>query len=67
MWAIGDKICGLHGWLWLRGRASILLSEGRWLNSPGLHAEVSLGKILNPKLLLKCWSVPCMAATTISV
>lgn len=42
------------GWLWLRGRASILLSEGSWFYSPGLHVEVSLGKILRPKLLLMC-------------
>ena len=34
---------------------------------PGLHVEVSLVKILNPKLLLMCWSASCMAATTISV
>ena len=40
------------GWLWLRGRASILLLEGRWFDSPGLHVKVSLGKILNPELLL---------------
>ena len=39
-------------------------SEGRWLDSPGLHVEVSLG---NPKLLLMCWSALCMAATTISL
>ena len=31
-----------------------------------LHVEVSLGEILNPKLLLMCWSAPCMAATAIS-
>ena len=41
----------------------LLLSEGRWFHSPGLHVEVSLGKILNPKLLLMWWSAPCMAAT----
>ena len=50
--------------MWLRGRASVLLSEGHWFDSPGLHVEVSLGKILNPKLLLMCWSAPWMAATT---
>ena len=33
----------------------------------GLHVEVSFGKILNPKLLLMCWSASCMAATTTSV
>ena len=32
-----------------------------------LYVEVSLGKILNPKLLLMCWLAPCMAATDISV
>ena len=31
-----------------RGRASVLLSEGRWFDSTGLHVEVSLGKIPNP-------------------
>ena len=40
------------GQLWLRGRASVLLLEDPWFDSPGLHVEVSLGKILNPKLLL---------------
>ena len=50
-----------------QGRASILLSERLWFDSPGLHVEVSLGKILNPKLLLMCWLAPCIAATTISV
>ena len=34
---------------------------------PRLHVKVSLGKTLNPKLILMCWSAPCMAATTISV
>ena len=38
--------------LWLRGRASFLLSEGRWFDFPGLHVKVSLGNILNPKLLV---------------
>ena len=33
----------------LKGKASILLSEGCWFDSPGLHVEVSLGKILNPQ------------------
>ena len=37
------------GRLWLGGRASVLLSEGHWFDSPGLHVEVSLGKILNHK------------------
>ena len=27
-----------------------MLSEGRWFDSPGLHVEVSLGKILNSKI-----------------
>ena len=34
---------------------------------PGLHDKVSLGNILNSKLLLMCWSATCMAATVISV
>ena len=25
------------GWMWLRGKVSVLLSEGRWLDSPALH------------------------------
>ena len=50
----------VKGQVWLRGRASVL-------NSPILHVEVTLGKILNPRLLLMCWSPPCMAATAISV
>ena len=50
-----------------RGRASVSLSEGCWLVSPGLHVNLSMGKILNPKLLLMCWSAPCTVATTISV
>ena len=29
--------------------ASAWLLEGYWFDSPGLHVEVSLGKILNPK------------------
>ena len=33
---------------------------------PWSHVEVSMGKILNPKLLLMCWSAPVMAATAIS-
>ena len=39
----------------------------RWFDSRRLHVKVSLGKILNPKLLLMCWLGPCMAATTISI
>ena len=57
----------IRGWLRLRGRVSLLLSEGWWFDSPGLQVEVSLGKILNPKLLLMCWLTPYMAATTISI
>ena len=53
--------------LWLRGRANILLLEGRWFDSLGLHIKVSLGKILNPKLLLMFWLAICTAATAISV
>ena len=33
-------------------RASVLLLKGRWFNSPGLHVEVSFGKMLNPKRLV---------------
>ena len=44
-------------------RASVLLSEGHWFDSPSLHVKVALGKIVNPKLLLMNWS----AATAISV
>ena len=50
------------GQLGLRVRASILLSEGRWIDSPGLHVEVSLGNILNPKLLLMCRLAPCISS-----
>ena len=50
--------------LWLRGRINVLIFDGFWFDPPGLHAEVSLSKILNPKLLLMCWS--CMAVTTTS-
>ena len=46
----------VQGQPWLRGRASVLLLEGRWFNSLHLHAEVSLGKTLNPKLL--SWQPP---------
>ena len=38
-------------WLWLRGGAGVVLSEGCWFDSPGLHVKVSLVKIMNPKLL----------------
>uniref|UniRef100_A0A671UZM5 Ig-like domain-containing protein n=1 Tax=Sparus aurata TaxID=8175 RepID=A0A671UZM5_SPAAU len=54
-----------HGELLNNHDGSFQMSH--WFSSPGLHVEVSLGKILNPKLLLMCWPVPCMAATTISV
>ena len=53
--------------LWLRGRANVLLSEGLWLDYPSLQVEVSLDKILDPKLLPMCWSALCLAATAISV
>lgn len=33
------------GWLRLRARASVMVSEGRCSDSPGLHVEVYLGKI----------------------
>ena len=58
-------INGWHGRLWLRGRASILLSEGCWCDSPGLHVQVSLGKILNPKTGTDV--LDCTAATAIIV
>ena len=48
----------VKGRLWLKGGASVLLSEGRWLDSPWLHVKVSMSKILNPKLLLMCWWAP---------
>ena len=35
--------------MWLRGGVGLLLLEGRRFDSPGLHVEVSLGKII-----LKC-------------
>ena len=38
--------------VWLRGRARLLLSEGRLFDSPGQHIKVSLDKILNPKTVL---------------
>ena len=38
--------------LWISGRASVLLAEDRWFDFPGLHFEVSLGRILKPKVLL---------------
>ena len=61
-------VCSVvSGQLCPRGRASVLLLDGCWFDSPGLHVKVSLFKILNPKLLLMCWSALCMAATAISV
>ena len=47
--------------------SEIQLIKFCWFDSPGLHVEVSLGKILNPKLLVMCWSAPCMAAATVRV
>ena len=44
------------GRLWLRGRASVLLSEGCWFDSPGLH-EV-LGQDTEP------WTAPDMLVGT---
>ena len=35
----------------------------RWFDSPGMHVEVPLGGILNPKLLLMCLLAPLLAAT----
>ena len=43
---IWNPHCSWPGRLRLTGRANILLLEGCWFNSPGLHIEVSLGKIL---------------------
>ena len=60
-----ENLC--DGWLWLRSRASVSLSEGCWFSPSGLHVEVSFGKILNTKLHLMCWSAHCIAAITISV
>ena len=54
-------------WLWLRGRASVLLSESYCFSSPGLHDRVSLAKIPKPKLFLMCWSASRMAVTAINV
>ena len=48
-------------------RASAFLSEGCRFNSSVLHVDASLGKILNPKVLLMCWSAPRMPASAISV
>ena len=50
-----------------QGQSQCLFWEACWFDSPGLHFEVSLGKITNPKLLFMCWSAPWMAATAISV
>ena len=41
--------------------------SGEAAGSPGLHIKVSLGRLLNPKLLPMCWPAPCMAATAIGV
>lgn len=49
----------LQGRLWLRGRASALLSEGRWFDSPGLPVKVSLGK--------ETQTAPRMAATAFTI
>ena len=35
--------------LWLSCRASVLLLEGCWFHSLGLHVKASLDKILNPQ------------------
>ena len=37
-----------------QGWPSTLFSEGRWFDSPGLHAKVSLGKILNHLCMNYC-------------
>ena len=54
------------GWLWLRGGASIYYQRVTGSIPPCLFVEMSLGKTLNPELLLMCGSAPCMAATAIS-
>ena len=54
-----------RGQLWLRGKPASRYREVV-VRFPG-HVEVSFGKILNPKLLLMCWSGPCMEATAMSV
>ena len=41
--------------------------EGRWFDFPDCNVKVSLSKTLNHKLHLMSWSVPCMAASSISV
>ena len=51
-----------YGRLWLRNRSSVLLMKDHWFHSSGLQDNMSLGKILNPKLLLMCWWAPCMHA-----
>ena len=48
MWRVFFHNINSEIYLWLRGRVSVLLLEGHWFNSPGLHVEVPLGKILNP-------------------
>ena len=46
--------------LWLRGRASVLLSEGCWFSSLGLLVQVSLYKIMNPKTAPNVLVVQCV-------
>ena len=38
-----------------------------YLKVAGLHVQVSLSRILNPKLVLLCWSAPCMAVSAMNV
>ena len=59
---MGGDVTAYCRQLWIRGRASVLLSEGHRFESPSLHVNMSLGKKLNPKLLLMYWSAPCAAA-----
>ena len=58
VWGSGAKKNkkGTGGLCGSRGRASALLLEGHWFDSPGLHVGVSLGEILDLKLLLMCWA-----------
>ena len=43
-----------------QGQSQRLVIGRLLVDSPGLHVEVSLGKILNPKPLLMCWLAPCI-------
>ena len=51
--------------LWFKCSVDISLPEGCWFDYPGLHVEVSLGKLLNTKLQYAMHSAPCAAATSV--